>query len=205
MVQNDKKFCSSGSISQVPYIIWLSFMVDISKMIIMIMSSGAFFVLKILIFWGHKGIKRQKTVQNDKKFCLSHCISEEPYIIWFSFMVQTCKMIISPGFCFIFSKFWFFRFLKGWKCKKMVQKDKKFCLSCSISQEPYIMWLSFMVQICKMIISSGVFLNFKILIFHVVRVLKGQKMAQNDKHFCLLHLIFQEPYIIWSSWSYTYV
>ena len=37
------------------------------------------------------------------------------------------------------------------------------------------------------------------MVFWVVRRLKGQKMAQNDKNFCLLHLIFQEPYIIWSS------
>ena len=34
----------------------------------------------------------------------------------------------------------------------------------------------------KMIISPGVFFfNFKILVFKVVRELKGQRMAQNDK------------------------
>ena len=44
------------------------------------------------------------------------------------------------------------------------------------------------------------FFNVKILIFQVFKGLKAQKkMAQNDKKFCLLHLIFQEPYIIWSS------
>ena len=56
-----------------------------------------------------------------------------------------------------------------------------------------------MVQMCKKIITPGVFFDFKILIFQVVRGLKEQKMAKNDKNFCLLHLIFQEPYIIWSS------
>ena len=83
----------------------------------------------------------------------------------------------------------------------MVQNDKKLCLLHSICQEPYIMWLSFIVQMCKIkiVISPSVFFNFKILIFQVVSGLKGQKMAQNDKNFCLLHLIFQEPYIIWSS------
>ena len=86
----------------------------------------------------------------------------------------------------------------------MVQNDKQFCLLHSIFREPYIVWLSFMihicmVQMCKMIISPGVFLNFQILIFQVVIGLKGQKMAQNYKNFCLLHLIFQEQYIIWSS------
>ena len=54
-----------------------------------------------------------------------------------------------------------------------------------------------MVQMFKMIISPAVFFNFKILIFQVIRGLKGQRMAQNDKNFCLLHLIFQEPDIIY--------
>ena len=74
---------------------------------------------------------------------------------------------------------------------------KKFFLSRLVSQEPYIIWLSFMVEMCKMIISPGVFFSAKILIFQVVKRLKGQIMDQNDKNFCLLHLIFQEPYIIW--------
>ena len=48
-------------------------------------------------------------------------------------------------------------------------------------------------------ISPGVFFIFlKILIFGVVSGVKGQKMAQNDKKFCLLH-ISQESYIIWLS------
>ena len=101
----------------------------------------------------------------------------------------------------------------------------------SMSQELYIIWLSFMVQMCKMMVSPGIFFNFKILIFQVVRelkgkkwpnmtkisicrtlcfrnhqigraggegaVLKGQKMTQNDKKFCLPHSVSQEPYIIW--------
>ena len=53
---------------------------------------------------------------------------------------------------------------------------KNFCLLCSMSQEPSIMWLLFMVQMCKMIICPGVFFNFK-----TVRGLKGQKMAQSEK------------------------
>ena len=57
----------------------------------------------------------------------------------------------------------------------------KNCLSCSISQEPHIIWLSFMVENCKMVISPGVFCNVKILIFQVVKGLKGQIMDQNDE------------------------
>ena len=83
----------------------------------------------------------------------------------------------------------------------MVQNDKTFCLLHSISQELYIIWLSFMVQMCK-IISPGVFFKFKISIFWVVRGLKGQKMTQSDKKFCLSHSVSQEPYIIWLWSSY---
>ena len=56
-----------------------------------------------------------------------------------------------------------------------------------------------LVQMYKPMISPGVFFNVKIFIFHVVKELKGQKMAQNDKNFSLSHLIYQEPYIIRSS------
>ena len=82
----------------------------------------------------------------------------------------------------------------GVKGQKMVENGKKLCLLHSISQEPYYIWLSFMVQMCKVIIFQGVFFNVKILIFQVIKVLKGEKMAQNEENFCLLHLIFQEPY-----------
>ena len=108
MVQNDKKFCPLHPITQEPYIIWLSFIVQICKMII---SSGVFFhVFKILIFWVHRGVKEQKAVQNDRKFCLSHSVSQEPYIIWFWFLVHMCKMMISPGNFFIFQNFDFWSF-----------------------------------------------------------------------------------------------
>ena len=70
------------------------------------------------------GVKGQKMVQNDKKFCPSCFISQEPYIIWLSFMLHMCKMIISPGVFFSFSKFWFFGLLGGQKGKKRSQITK---------------------------------------------------------------------------------
>ena len=82
--------------------------------------------------------------------------------------------------------------IRGVKGKKRSRMTKS-CLLRSISQELYIIWLSFMVEMGKMIISPGV----KILIFQVFQGLNGQIIGQNDKYFCLLHLIFQEPYIIW--------
>ena len=137
-------------------------------------------------------------VQNDK-FCLSRFISQEPYIVWLSFMVNICKMIILDIFYFIFFKILVFWVHWGVKGQKTVQNDKKFCLSCSISQEPYIIWLSFMVHMCRTITSPDAFFNFKISIFWIVRVLNRQKMAQNDRNFCLSDIVFQEAYIIWSS------
>ena len=60
----------------------------------------------------------------------------------------------------------------------MIENQKK-----NLSAVLHTSSLSFLVQICKMMISSGVFFNFKILIFWVVSKLKWQKMAQNDKKF----------------------
>ena len=57
---------------------------------------------KFLIFWVVSGAKVLKMVQNDNKLCPSHSISQEPYIIWLSFMVHLCKMIISPAGSFSF-------------------------------------------------------------------------------------------------------
>ena len=62
------------------------------------------------------------------------------------------------------------------------------------------MQFSFMVLVCEMIISPVVFFHFfKFLIFWVVRWVKGQKVAQNDKNFC--HT--QEPYIKYCQLWYT--
>ena len=100
--------------------------------------------------------------------------------------------------CFFhFFKILIFWVVRGIKVQKMVQNDKKYCPLRLISQKLYIIWLSFMVHMCKMIISPGnIFIFFKILIFLVVREVKGQKMAQNDKFFCLYHSVSQELYII---------
>ena len=51
----------------------------------------------------------------------------------------------------------------------MVQNDKKLCPLHSIYQEPYTIWFSFMVHMCKIIISLGVFHFFKSLIFRLLR------------------------------------
>ena len=75
--------------------------------------------------------------------------------IWLLFMVHLCKLMISLGVFFIFSKFWFCGLLGGSKYKKMAQNDKK--------------TLSFALYI------SGTIHHF--LIFRVSSWLKEQKMA----------------------------
>ena len=54
-------------------------------------------------------------------------------------------------------------------------KMTKNSMLCSISQELYIIWLSFVVHKCKMMISQGFFHFFKILVFQFVSGVKGQK------------------------------
>ena len=90
-------------------------------------------------------IKQQIMVQNDKKLCPLHSLSQEQYIIGLSFMAHMCKMIISAGFFSSFFFFFFFflnlffLFFMLVKWQKMSPNCKKFCPWCSISQEPCIM------------------------------------------------------------------
>ena len=152
-----------------------------------------FTFFKIFIFWVNKGVKRQKMTQNDEKFCLSNTISKEPYIIWSSFTVHLCKRVVYPASFSFFQNFDFPGCWKGKKGKKISPKWQKILFVTLVSQEPYIMWLSFMVHMCKMLISWDVFFIFE-KFFWVARRwgggVKGQKMVQNDKKFCLCHSYF---------------
>ena len=136
--------------------------------------SRCFFLLFFFVFsffqnvnvLGCYGVKGQSMAQNDKKFCLSHFVSQKPYIVWLSFMVHLYKMMIYPGvFFFHFLKILIFRVsvVKGQKIIKM--KKIFFFLSHSISQEPYIMCLSFLVEKSEMMISPGIFFIFSKFLF----------------------------------------
>ena len=92
---------------------------------ITIISLTIFSYFKHFDFPGCRRVKVQKRVQNYKKICLSRFISHEPHIIWLSFVVHKCKMIISPSNCFIFTKFWFSGLLGGSKGKKWPKMTKK--------------------------------------------------------------------------------
>ena len=94
-------------------------------------------------------------------------------------LVHLCKMMISPDVFLIFLKFSFFGLLGGWKGEKMSKMknnsyichvpydkndprwQKKISLLQLISQEPYIIWLSFMMHLRKMMISLGFFSFFQ--------------------------------------------
>ena len=78
--------------------------------------------------------------------------------------------------CFFhFFKILIFRVVRRVKGQKMVQNDKKFSFTFHISGTIHHMIVIYMVQMCEMIISLGVFFNAKILIFQFVKGLKGQK------------------------------
>ena len=102
------------------------------------------FCFFVLLVEGGGGMGRRwckcKKWSKMTKNCPSHFISQESYIMWLSFMG-----------CY------------GEKGRKMVINDKKFCLFCSMSQELYVIRLSFMVlvHIFKMIISPGFFSCFQ--------------------------------------------
>ena len=87
------------------------------------------------VFRAVRGIKVQKTVQ-DEQYILhpSNGISKDQYSIWSWFLVK----MISPGVFFFFFKTLIFWVVRGIKGQKMAQNDKKFCLSCFISQEQYM-------------------------------------------------------------------
>ena len=77
--------------------------------------------------------------------------------------------------------------------KKWPKMTKKICLLQLTFQEPYIIWLLFMVHLCKMMISLGLFFLF----FHYFDSLgfygargKGKKWSKMRKKVCLSHSVW---------------
>ena len=134
MTQDEKKFCLLHLISQELFIIrfygtiyHMLLMVHLCKMMIF-QGLFPFFKKKFKNLWDVKeresmieGVKGKKFVQNEKKFCLSRPIPQEPYITWFLLMVLMCKMTIPPGVFLFFSKnfvchAWYFRNYTSYDC-----------------------------------------------------------------------------------------
>ena len=93
------------------------------------------------------------------KLHLPRAISQEQCSIWSWSLVHSCKMIVSLGVFFIFSKFWF---------------SVSLCI-----QDLYQRWFWFLVYTCKMVISSAIFFSFSKFCFGFLGV--GQKMTHNFK------------------------
>ena len=141
MNKNEKKICLSCSISQELYIIWFSFMVHICKMIIF---PGIFFIFSKIWFSRSSGGSKSKKWPKITTNSVLHVIFQDPRIIWSSFIVDMCKRIIFPDV-----------FFSIFQMEKNDPKWKKLC--CTPSQELYIIHLSFLVHMCKMTISRGIF------------------------------------------------
>ena len=160
-------------------------MVHICKMII---SPGFFSFFQNFNFLVVSEVKVQKMVQNDKNVCQSRSISQEPYIIWLSFMLHMSKMIISPGFFFIFSKFWFSGLLVGWKGKKWPKMRKySVCLTLYIRNHT-----SYDCDFLYTCVNWWYLPQNSSFWFFVFRGVKSQKMT----NLSLSRFISQELYII---------
>ena len=112
-------------------------------------------------FLGTYGVKGQTTVQNDKNICLLHSISQEPNIIWLSFMVQMCEMIISWS-VFFNVKILLFQVVRGAERAKNGPKMTKISVCCTLNFRNHIpydlhLWCTCMYE---RIISAGIFSFF---------------------------------------------
>ena len=174
------------AISQEQYSIWSWFFVHFSPRVI-------FSFTKIWIFQVVSGGKGQKVAQNDKKsVCCSSCLvnhTSYDFHLWYT--ILNWYYLHFFFFFFIFFKILIFQVVRRVKGQKMAQNDKKLCLSCLIFQKPDIIWSSFMVHMCKRIISAGfLYIFLQMLIFGISSGVKGQKMTQNDKKLSvILHIL----------------
>ena len=99
----------------------------------MMISLGRFSIFSKFWFFGLFVGQKMTKWPKMKRFCLSHFILREPYILWFSFMVGMCKMIISLGVFFIFLKFWFSGLLGGKRVKNCQKWQKILLLTLHVS------------------------------------------------------------------------
>ena len=97
------------------------------------------------------------------------------------FLLHRSKMVISWDVFSIFSKFWFSGLLVG-KSAKKAQNNSKFCLSLHISGT-ILMWLWFLVHMCKRIFFPAFFWFFQIFDILHFREGEGCKIAKINHNY----------------------
>ena len=102
-----KKLMSVAFHIWVSIIIWLCFLLHEFKMMTSLDAFLIFSKFWFSGFLGGRGCKAQQMVQNKKK--LSQSISQELYLRLLWFLVNMCKMMISPAMFFHFFKILTFR------------------------------------------------------------------------------------------------
>ena len=132
----------------------------------MMISPGVFYLWKFffLVVIGGGGVKGQKIAQNEKQqLHASRTISQGLYSLWSRVLVHLCKMMMSPG-AFTFLIFSFFGLLGGKRTKNSPRWQKE-SACCRWYLRNHIYYMSFMVHLCKMIMSLGFFFIFSKLLF----------------------------------------
>ena len=123
-----------------------------------------FHFFEISIFWAVRGGKRAK---NCLKMKNTNYIRHTPYLrnsiaydhdFWYaSVKWWYLQVFFSLFFFLLFFVIFIFQAVMGVKGQKMALDEKKVYLLHFISQETHIIWLLYMVHVCKMMISAGVF------------------------------------------------
>ena len=134
-----------------------------------------------LIFRVVRGVKVQKMSQNYKK-SVCRALFQKPYIIWSSFTVHICIMIISPGIFPFFNNldfFWLFMVVKGKKKRSKMTKPS-LCLTVyhrNRTSHDWDFWYPFVKWWCL----QEFFVFSKCWLFWLFMVVKGQKKTQKDQ------------------------
>ena len=100
------------------------------------------------------------------------------YQLWYT----SVKWWYLQAYCFdLVFQILIFKVFREVEGQKMVQNDKKLWLSCWYLKN-HTLWLWFMVHVCKMIISPGIFLIFQNFDFAgFLRLVGGQRMTKNHQ------------------------
>ena len=127
-------------------------------------------------FFFHFLDKRAKTAQNENNNYICHA----SYLRTVKHIMVLRAIVLNDDIsrhCFHFFGIFMFWAVKGVRGQKIIHNEKyQFYLSCAISQEQYSLWSWFLVHLCQMMISQGVFFIFLIFsFFRLLEVRKGKK------------------------------